>query len=327
MDTWRALWTLARPRLLPYVLLLPCLGYGWAHWDRALRTRAPVGLLLVLLAWALLHAGTLWLNAALDQDEGEVLFGRAVRPPPSAVSAGYAALVGSVALAFAADPVAGAAAAVCAVLAVLYSHPRVVWKGHALGGPFVNLVGYGLLSPLAGWAVVDVAPDVRTLVAWALGSSGVLGAYFMAQAFQREEDAARGYRTLIVTHGPRAVLTAARVCLAIGLIGGVLLALIGWIPRICAFGAPLWWRCDRWLAAWSEQPDGGNEAWARGLASRLLVTALVGLGLALGEYARESLAGEPVAGLGTAAGHPPDRPRLPPDELAHWEVVQARRSR
>ena len=34
-----ALYALARPKLLPYVLLLTTAGYGWAHWDRALTMR------------------------------------------------------------------------------------------------------------------------------------------------------------------------------------------------------------------------------------------------------------------------------------------------
>ena len=55
-------------------------------------------LALVLLAWVALHAGTLWLNAALDRDEGEVLWGRAVPVPANAALGGYAALVGTVVL-------------------------------------------------------------------------------------------------------------------------------------------------------------------------------------------------------------------------------------
>ncbi|MCA9571391.1 MAG: hypothetical protein KC656_26310, partial [Myxococcales bacterium] len=64
------LWTLARPRLMPFVVGLVVLGYAWAHWDRALVVRGGRELLVVCVAWALLHAGTLWLNAALDRDEG-----------------------------------------------------------------------------------------------------------------------------------------------------------------------------------------------------------------------------------------------------------------
>ena len=49
---------------------------------RALDWERPWSLLGVLAAWSWLNAGTLWLNAAVDRDEGEVLFGRSVKPPP-----------------------------------------------------------------------------------------------------------------------------------------------------------------------------------------------------------------------------------------------------
>jgi 4-hydroxybenzoate polyprenyltransferase len=314
-----ALYALARPKLLPYVLLLTTAGYGWAHWDRALTMRGGREYLLVLVAWTLLHSGTLWLNAALDRDEGEVLMGRAVPVPEGITGWGYAALVGCVAAAFAANPTVGLAALGCAALAVLYSHPATAWKGHPLGGPFVNLVGYGLLTPLAGFACVGVPADARTLLVWPFGAMGVLGAYFAAQAFQRDEDVARGYRTLVATHGPRLTLQAARVCIAIGFIGGVSLAAIGWIPRVALLALAFWWRVDRWLAAWAELPGGGDERQARGFASRMLTAGLLGLALVFGEYFRASFAGEPVGGLGTAAGHPPDRPLLPPGPMRIWE--------
>ncbi len=306
MSTAAALWRLARPRLLPFVLFLPLIGFGWAHWDRALPLRGERALPFVLAAWALLQAGTLWLNAALDRDTGEVLLGRAVPAPPGVQFWGYAALLAAVALGAAAGPVAGAAVAVCALLSVLYSHPRTAWKGQPLLGPLVNWIGYGLLSPLAGWAVVGVGPDVRSVIAWLLGSLGVLGCYFAAQAFQGDEDARRGYRTLVVTHGPRGTLTAARLCLGVGFLGGTVLAAVGWLPRVCLAAWPLGLWVDHWLRRWADQPGGGGERWARGLALRLLLGAVLAIGLAYVDYFWAIAEGRPVAGLGTAAGHPPD---------------------
>src|SRR5262249_44230701 len=99
-SPWTALGTLARPRLLPFVLLLPLFGYGWAHWDHAVNMCRLADLLGVLAAWALLQTGTLWLNAALDRDQAPVLMGRAVAVPAAAVPAGYAALAFAVMLAF-----------------------------------------------------------------------------------------------------------------------------------------------------------------------------------------------------------------------------------
>jgi 4-hydroxybenzoate polyprenyltransferase len=308
------------------VVLLPLVGYGWAHWDRAL---TPVGgrdLAWVLVAWALLHAGTLWLNAAVDRDEGEVLMGAAIPVPAGIQHWGFGALLVSVALAVIADPLSGTAAALCAALAVLYSHPATLWKGHSVLGPVVNGVGYALLSPLAGWAVVDVTPNARTLVVWALGAVGILGCYFAAQAFQGPEDAARGYRTLVVTHGPRAAVLAGRVSIGVGFLVCVVLAAVGWFPRICLLAVPTGVWVDRWFARWMHQPDGGNERWARGMANRLLASGLLVLGLVLGVYFDQVRREVPVAGLGTAAGHPPDRPLLPPIAMRHWEHRQALRA-
>lgn len=302
-----ALIRIARLRLLPFVLALVFVGFAWAHWDRALPLRGEVRLLWVLGGWAALHVGTMWLNGALDRDEGEVLFGRPARPPPATRVLGYLALAVSVPLAWRGDPLAGAADAVCVALAIAYSHPALALKGHPLGGPLVNIVGYGLLSPMAGWAVVDVAADARTLAAWLLCSLGIFGTYLAAQAFQGEEDAARGYRTLVATAGPRAVLRAARASVGAALLGGMALAAIGWLPRLCLIGIVGWWAVDRHLARWIALPDGGTEAHARGFTRRMMYAALLGVALALAQYTWDSLTGHPVAGLGTASGHPPDR--------------------
>ncbi len=308
MSSPAALWALARPRLLAFILLLPLVGFGWAHWGSALTLRGEGAFAWVLLAWALLQTGTMWLNAALDQDRGEVLMGRAVPVPPVTAKCAYAALALAAGVAFLAGPIAGAACATCAVLAVFYSHPATAWKGHAILGPLVNLVGYGLLSTLAGWSVVEAPFGARAVVVWWLGALGVMGCYFAVQAFQEAEDRARGYATLVATHGPRAALVAARLCIRTGLAGGMVLAALGWLPRVCLAGVPFGVWVDRWLAAWTRQPNGGGERWARGLALRLLACALVGIALAYGDLVYRDWNEQPVAGLGTAGGWP-----IPPE--------------
>lgn len=319
MSDLRALWRLSRPKLLPFVLGLVVLGWAWAHWDRALTVQGGRELGLALLAWTSLNAGTLWLNAALDRDEGPVLLGDPVVPPPSTSVAAYVALAVAALLGLAAGPVVGACAAGCAVLAVLYSHPAAVWKGHPVGGPAVNVLGYGVLSPMAGFSVVGVPPDVRTALVWPLAGIGILGVYFAAQAFQADEDRRRGYRTLVATHGPAVVLRAVRGCLFVGMAGGLLLTLAGWLPRTllpCVVG---WWWVDAHLSDWAATPGGGTEAHARGFARRLGWVLAVAIALAFVPYVVDSAGDRPVAGLGTAAGHPPDRPRLGPSAMRQWE--------
>ena len=323
MSRWHALIGLARPPMIPYVWLLVLAGFGWAHWDRALRMRGAAELLGVLFAWLLLHAGTLWLNAAVDQDEGDVLFGDVVSVPEGIEREAGAALV----LALFLGTVAGVGPAIliCVGLAVAYSHRGLLWKAHPVAGPLTNWLGYGLATPYAGWAVVGVDPNLRTVVVWGVVSVTVLGCYFAAQAFQYEEDRDRGYRTLVVTHGPLVTVQVARACIGAGVIAGLTLAATGWLPRLCLLGAPMGWWTDRWIRTALREEGPLGVAWARGLTARLLTTGLVGLGLAGTVYAYESVSNVPVAGLGTAGGHPSDRPRLPPSALAAWENAQSSR--
>lgn len=298
-----ALWDLARPRGAVWVGVLPLFGYGFAHWDRALLARSPEAVPIVFVAWILLHAGTMWLNAALDRDGGEVLYGRSVPVPDLAVPAGWAALIASVALASVAGPVPGLCALGCAALAVLYSHPRTAWKGHPWLGPATNALGYGFLSPLAGWWLAGVRGDPRTWVASALLVLWVLGCYFAAQAFQHDEDRARGYRTLVAVAGPARVLSAARLCLGASGGGFLALAVVGWFPRPSLLAVPVL----VWALALLTPDRLSEPRWTDRAFGRLLVFGWALLLLVTAEYLRELALDVPVAGWGTAAGHPPLR--------------------
>ena len=83
---------------------LPLIGFGFGHWDRALRMQASAwDILGVMLAWVLLHFGTMWFNATLDRDDGDVLYGRSLPVPAITRSAALAALTACVACALAAN--------------------------------------------------------------------------------------------------------------------------------------------------------------------------------------------------------------------------------
>lgn len=308
-ETLRAWWQLSRPAGLWIPPLLPLLGYAWAHWDRALLVWGLDALPWVLAAWVALQAGTLWLNAARDQDTGEVLLGQPVTVPPRTAWAGMLSLAAAVALAAAAGWVPFALTAGCAALAVLYSHPMTAWKAHPVLGPAVNVVGYGLLSPAAGYAIVGTPVTPRSVATLGLVAVSVLGWTFIAQAFQETEDRERGDRTLVATHGSRATLRAGRICLgAVGLGIAVLIA-IGWYPWPVLVCLPAFWWIDRRLRRWIR--EGGTERVAR----RLVGAGLIALGLMVGgafaDYVQDSLADGPVAGLGTRSGHPSDRAPRP----------------
>ena len=69
-------------------------------------------------------------------------------------------------------------------------------------------------------------------------------------------------------------------------------------------------------------PTSDGAAWADLLFRRLLRFAWGLLALMYVPYFWHSYYGQPVAGLGTAAGHPDDRPRLSPSMMRMWELQQ-----
>lgn len=298
MGAWVAL---ARPAMLPWLGCALFLGTGFAHWEHGLHLQPPVVWALgwVAAAWTALHVGTMWLNAARDRDDGPVLFGRAAPVPEGLSWGGAAALVLCVALAVPAGAGIAGCALLAVILSVLYSHPATAWKAHPLGGPVVNMVGYGVLTPLAGHLVVaPVMPrGVLVLVASALGMGGLS---FAAQAFQGDEDAARGDRTLVVTHGPRVAVLAARglVLAAAGLALGA--AAAGWLPRALLLGLPGVWWVDRGFARWAARAETAGPEAAQSQLLRLLWVVVGLVVLATIDYVVGQVVwGRPPAGLGT----------------------------
>lgn len=303
-----AYWNLARPAGVWAPSLLPLLGYGWAHWDRALLAWRAGAVPLLLLCWLLLNIGTLWLNAARDRDQGEVIFGRPTALPRYLPFAGYATLALALGLSLILEsPAVSITLLACVALAILYSHPATAWKSHPILGPLTNVVGYGLLSPAAGYLLVGTPLTPRTLAITVVMALIALASTLAAQAFQREEDQRRGDRTFVVTHGPALTLRSARLCL--GGVGILLFTLIlmGWLPLVLlAALIGLWW-LDRYLVAWAALPDGGTAGHAKGFMLRGLAVGAGVLALAFADYLDDSYHDRPVAGLSTAAGHPRDR--------------------
>lgn len=303
----RALWILARPKGMALVALLPMIGFAFAYWDHGCTIPglgAVSPLLLLATVWAVPHMGTMWLNAALDRDEGQVLFGESVPVPPGIEKYGYATLAFALAAAFAAHVVVGLCVLGCALLAVLYSHPRTAWKGHALLGPLANAIGYGVLSPLGGWMLADLPPTPRGALVLCISITFILAAYLAAQAFQEDEDRARGYRTLVALRGARVTLDVTRAFLATSVVLTLGLAALGWFPRSVWLAAPAFLATDRHLARWRAAPGGGDGSWAAGFFLRLTCAGLLCLAGVSAAYAWNQTQGLPLGGLGTAAGHP-----------------------
>jgi 4-hydroxybenzoate polyprenyltransferase len=299
---WRLV-LLARPRGALLVCALPLLGYGYSLWEQG-STVSVVEVAPTLLhmagVWLLGHMGAMWLNAELDRDEGAVLLGRSVTVPRGTGILAYCALALSILAALPLGWIASACVAGCAVMAILYSHPRIALKGHPIFGPLINGAGYATLSPVAGWAIATPTWNWRVPITLAGGVLGVLGLYFAAQAFQRDEDGRRGYRTLVVTHGPQVTLQVARVCIAISM--GVLLfgSIAGIYPRALLIAALPCFLVDRWMARWSRVPGGGDGRWASGMVVRLMVALTLVLIGAYTHHFTQMAWDLPVGGLGTA---------------------------
>ena len=299
-STFARLIVLARPRGAALISALPLVGFGYALWERGSTVgphvvAAPIALLMS--SWLLGHAGAMWLNADLDRDQGPVLFGRAVEVPSSAVPAGYLALVISVALALPLGAVTFTSALGCAILSVLYSHRRIALKGSAIGGPLINGLGYGSLSPIAGFAAGSGVPTWRALMSLALAVLFILGTYFAAQAFQGDEDRRRGYRTMVVTHGPAWTLAVAHACLRAAVIGALIAAAVGVYPRLFLVSVPGWLVADRFLARWRLTP---SVDCCGGLVKRLAIGVVLVLSAAYLDHFWLLWQGLPGGGCGTA---------------------------
>ncbi|MCS6900602.1 MAG: UbiA family prenyltransferase, partial [Myxococcales bacterium] len=236
-------------------------------------------------------------------EEGGAVFTVPTKHPSGLRGWGAAALATAVLGAFWSDRRAGIACGICAILAMLYSHPRTAWKGHPVLGPLVNTLGYGVLSPLAGWFVAEVPLDFRTAAAFASLALSVLGSTFAAQAFQQEDDARRGYRTLVVTHGPATCLHVAHWLMRASVVIVAVLMLMGYYPRLCLVGLPVFWLAERWMVRWRSKPRGGTPADAVGLLARMLLGAVALVVLAYIDLLYTLLSSDdPPGGAGTAAG-------------------------
>jgi lycopene elongase/hydratase (dihydrobisanhydrobacterioruberin-forming) len=227
-----------RPAEWPIMLAHTLVGYVLAvGLDGALRGEhvGPVALGLVL--WVVcLNGGTLALNSAYDKDEGDIAYLRQPPPPPRHLARFSLALMFlGLLLAFLLPGEFQAAYAICLVLSVLYSVPPVRLKAVPGADWLINMVGFGTLTPYAGWAAtglpLQTAPGVVLL-----GFCPLFAAlYPLTQIYQFEEDSRRGDQTLALTLGVKRSLLVSLVAAAAGY---CLFTLAGWLAG--------WVRDDGW---------------------------------------------------------------------------------
>ena len=240
-----------------------------------------------------LNGGTLALNSAFDKDEGDVAYLKRPPPPPPGLAwFGFGLMVAGLLVALTLPRPFALAYGLCAVMSVLYSVPPVRLKATPGVDWLVNMAGFGLLTPYAGWALTgrEVAgPGRVVLIAFALLFGSL---YPLTQIYQREEDRRRGDRTLASALGLDRSLLLAIVMAGLSFLGFALAgAASGWgaglnglsrwaalVSAAAAWAVVLlpWWRRRRGLdpaahqagmhqalAAWAITDMAVLFAWAR----------------------------------------------------------------
>ena len=167
--------------------------------------------MLGLALWVVcLNGGTLALNSAFDRDQGDIAYLRRPPPPPRGLApASLALMTAGQAAAFALPPAYRVAYALCFAMSVLYSVPPFRLKAVAGADWIINMVGFGALTPYAGWAATGLPLEPGRGLALAAFCPLFAGLYPLTQIYQLEEDTRRGDRTLATVLGAGGSLDAA----------------------------------------------------------------------------------------------------------------------
>lgn len=189
-------------------------------------------LVVAIVAWVVgLNGGTLAINSAFDQDEGDVAYLRRPPPPPPGLFLfGICMMVFGLGLTWHLPAPYRTVYLICFAMSVLYSVPP--WRLKAVAGAdwLINMIGFGLLTPLAGWVATGapVTPAGRLLLLGFLPLFAAL--YPLTQLYQMEEDARRGDRTLALRLGSA---TSLRVALGAAVLA---FACFGWAALHSGWG-------------------------------------------------------------------------------------------
>lgn len=203
-----------RLREWPIMVAHTTLGFALAEGvDRTVHGARLGALLAGLVVWVvMLNGGTLAINSAFDRDEGDIGYLDAPPAPPKHLALfGFALMLVGQAIALALPRGFAIAYALCFAMSLLYSVPPVRLKAVAGADWIINMIGFGTLTPYAGWALTRL--PLTPAGAWALGGFAPLFAalYPLTQLYQLDEDRARGDRTLALALGVRGSLAVSIV--------------------------------------------------------------------------------------------------------------------
>ena len=229
--------------------------------------------LLFVLLHAGLYGGATAYNSYYDRDHGPV--GGLMHPP----EVGRAELWGGLGLQLGAvfimglflDPTIGLLGALMLVMGVVYSHPRLRWKGRALSGLALVACGQGLLPFLmgvlagGGWRA-DLSSPERALLAL-ICVSVITAIYPLTQVYQQDEDRARGDITFAVRYGTAAVFRLAFALSGCGMVALASAIAAGWLQAgrgigmltfLVVFAALL----SRWRLGFARRTIYENGTWS-----------------------------------------------------------------
>lgn len=230
-----------RPREWPIMVAHTALGIVLALGlgGTAARLTTSEGAMMAATAlaiWVLcLNGGTLAINSAFDRDEGDVGYLDAPPPVPRHLAAfSIALMLAGQVWALLAMPLAYSAAyAACFAMSLLYSVPPVRLKAVAGADWLINMIGFGTLTPAAGWAATGASLTTPGLLVLASFCPLFAALYPLTQLYQIDEDRARGDRTLALVIGLRASLG---VAIAAALVAFAGFAIAGRLASIDAWG-------------------------------------------------------------------------------------------
>ena len=244
------------PIMTAHFLLGTLLASGWG-------LRARPTLLGWLVFVALMNGGTLAINSAFDQDEGDIGYLKAPPKPPEHLVAFSAVMLGASAILGFLLPVPFALINLaCVAMSLLYSVPPARLKARAGWDLLINCVGFGLLTPLAGWALTG-RPFTHAILLASIGFALLFATlYPMTQIYQVAEDSRRGDRTLVIQVGVgRSLALALVTALAAHLLFAAALIAKGGNPGYLGPSLVAWLAVLLpWLARWRRWTDRQHEA-------------------------------------------------------------------
>ena len=255
---------------MPYLLHLRPLEWPimTAHFllGTFLAVGAGIQLRPSLLGWlvfvALMNGGTLAINSAFDKDEGDIGYLKAPPKPPKHLLAFSVVLLACATVLGFLLPLPFALINLgCVVMSVLYSVPPPRMKARAGWDLLINCIGFGLLTPLAGWALTG-RPFTRGILLASVGFAFLFATlYPMTQIYQVAEDSQRGDRTLVIQVGIGRSLTLALVtaflahgCFVLGILAAgrsplaMGLSLLAWLAVLLP-----------WMRKWETMTDQQHE--------------------------------------------------------------------